>query len=334
MAHKVTMQDIANELGITKVSVSKALNDQPGVSGMLRKQVRETAESMGYVLNRTMTDGQKMHFAFVVPKRFFLETDNFYNIIYYYLNKICMNAGHQLTCIVLNTKEEENNIFPEAIMLDDVNGFFLGGEIADGYLDMLSKTNLPLVAIDFYKTFLDVDYILTDNYYLGYYAAEYLIKRGHKEIGFVGNISQTTSIYDRYFGYLKAMHYYGLPVADNWVISNNDIRTGVYTLGVELPEKLPTAFVCHCDMAAYFLMNSLNKLGKEIPEDVSLISFDNTELSRTMAPQLTSFDIDRKEIAKISFQTMVKLLRGEKRKNRHYISAALVERDSVNPIEN
>lgn len=326
---KVTMQDIADELGISKVTVSKALNDQLGVSEVIRERVRETADRMGYILKSTLKSHEKKHFVFIVPKRYFLETDKFYNVIHYYLNKICMSNEHQLTSIVLNSKEEANSIFPCKIEPDAIDGFFLAGETKDDYLRMISQMGIPMVGIDFYKTFLDMDYILTDNYYMGFLAANYLIERGHSKIGFLGNINQTSSINDRYFGYLKAMNQNGLPVRQDWVISNNDPNTGVYSMEVSLPDELPTAFVCHCDMAAYFMMNSLSLIGKHVPEDVSLISFDNTDLCQTITPSLTSFDINCKEIAEQAFKAMLNSLSGKKRQQRNCISATLVERESV-----
>lgn len=326
---KVTMQDIADELDISKVTVSKALNDQPGVSEAIRGKVRETAGRMGYILKSTLKSDEKKHFAFIVPKRYFLETDKFYNVIHYYLNKICMSNEHQLTSIVLNSNEEANNIFPCGIDPSTIDGFFLAGETSDEYLEMISQMGIPMVGIDFYKSFLDINYILTDNYYMGFLAANYLIERGHSEIGFVGNINQNSSINDRYYGYLKALNQHGLVVREEWVVSNNDPNTGVYSMEVNLPDELPSAFVCHCDMAAYFLMNSLSMIGKCVPEDVSLISFDNTELCQTVTPSLTSFDINRKEIAEQAFKAMVGSLGGKRRKRRSYISAGLVERESV-----
>ena len=319
MSSKVTMQDIADRLNITKVSVSKALNDKPGVSDALRKRIAETASQMGYAV---LKDDGKKSFLFIVAKRFFLETDAFYNEIFYYLNEFCMDKGYQLTQVVLNQKSETNPEWP--IHPEPFDGIFLAGELSDNYIKMLCEHPVPTVAVDFYKSFLDVDYVLIDNFYLGYRATNYLIGKGHKNIGFVGNVNQTSSINDRFFGYLKALQNNNLHHNNKWIISNNDPITGLYQIDISFPEPLPTAFVCHCDMAAYFLTNSLKSINKYVPQDISLVSFDNTDIS--VASDLTSMDINKRDIAETAFYAM-EAINGARR--RYYVPAQLMERNSV-----
>jgi len=320
------MQDIADRLGITKVSVSKAINDKPGVSEKLRRRVLQVADEMGYAIQRPT--GEKKSFALVVPKRFFLETDKFYNEIFYHLNNLFIRNGDNLTPMVLNLQREE--AADEASLYDGFDGIFMAGELSDTYINMLHTTNIPLVAIDFYKTHLIAAFVLIDNFYLGYHATTHLITKGHKEIGFVGNINQTSSINDRYFGYLKALQNNGLALCEEWIIPNNDPKTGLYEIDIPFPKVLPTAFVCHCDMAAYFLINSLKKLGKTIPGDVSIISFDNTELSQ--ASGISSMDINKNEIAKTAYYLMEKIIQKKRYHNRYYVDASLIERESVKEL--
>ena len=95
---------------------------------------------------------------------------------------------------------------------------------------------------------------------------------------------------------------------------------------------MPTAFVCHCDMAAHYLLATLNQHGYQCPEDVSIMSFDNTRLAETCCPALTSVDIDPRAFARLALD----LLTDEKvRKTttRFYLPAALVERDSAAPAK-
>ncbi|MCL2571072.1 MAG: LacI family DNA-binding transcriptional regulator [Defluviitaleaceae bacterium] len=326
MKKKTTMQDIADKLGITKVSVSKALGDKPGVSDSLRREIIQTAGEMGYVVSQPTED--KKSFAFVVPKRFFLETDKFYSAIFYYLSNLCMEKGFSFAPVVLSLKSEDTA--EDYSFYEGFDGIYIAGELSDNYINMLQRTAKPLVAIDFYKTYFDASYVLIDNFYIGYHATCHLIEQGHRKIGFVGNISQTSSINDRYYGYLKALETNGLPFKNEWVFPNNNPQTGLYNMDVSFPSPLPTAFVCHCDMAAYFLSNSLKNIGKSVPQDISLISFDNTELSEAFG--LTSMDINKKEIAETAFYVMDKIIHKEKHRNRYYVSTRLINRESVRAL--
>ena len=98
---------------------------------------------------------------------------------------------------------------------------------------------------------------------------------------------------------------------------------------------MPDAFVCHCDMAAYFLIQRLTMRGIKVPEDVSIISFDNTLLSESCTPALTSVNISTREIAEKSFQLIVERINNPHMSTqRIYTASTIIERDSVRNIKN
>lgn len=327
---KVSMKDVADKLGISKVSVSKALNNQPGISQELKKKIFDVANELGYVYTTKPSTAQINKLACVVPKRFFLENENFYTTIYYYLNKQCLSESLDLSLFVVNHTEEKSVLIPPLLNKENFSGIFICGQIDTTYLNALYSLGIPIVSIDFYKSSMNMDSILTDNFYAGYLATEHLIQNGHKEIGFVGNIEQTSSIMDRYFGYQKALHSYNLGYRPEWNIINNDPLTGYYYIDFDLPDKMPSAFVCHCDMAAYFLIQKLQGLKISVPDEVSIVSFDNTDLSRTCVPPLTTIDIDKKEFAVKAYEQMKKRLsKPDMASQRIYVECRLIPRNSV-----
>ena len=329
---KATMQQIADELGISKVSVSKALNNQNGISESLRSKIIDKADELGYIKTKD-TGIEFKKFLFVIPKRYFLSTDNYYTIIYYHLNRNIQKAKMEIVNYVINNEEEESLTLPDSLNTKDFDGIFVGGEFTKGYLDVLADVKLPIVTIDFCSPEFDFDCTVVDNFYLGYQAAKYLIKNGHKTIGFVGDINQTNSIADRYYGYVKAIEKFNLPLNKDWVFSNNDSLMGTYFLSFSLPEIIPSAFVCHCDMAAYYLMQKLEGIGLSVPDDVSIISFDNTELTEKTNPKLTTIDINKKEFADKAFGQMISRLKNnDLLPQRSYIHTKMVIRDSVKKV--
>ena len=330
---KVTMQDIAEELGVTKVSVSKAINGQPGISDSLRRKILQTASHMRYVKAEWKETGEPKNFLFVTPKRFFLDSDNFYTEIYYSLTNILKGEDRSLDLIVVPRREEEDGTIP-ADMGEQYDGIFVGGEMQDGYVNNLAKCGLPLVLIDDRKAGLNADFVITDNFYLGYECAIYLIRKGHTQIGFVGSRKATSNIRDRYFGYVKAMEEYGLEVRPEWAITNQDASMHQYAIDIALPDNLPTAFICHCDTAAYFLFQTLQMKGVRVPEDVSLIGFDNTKMATSNRLLLTSVDISRFEFAKLAYETMNDRISYPERANvRRYIQNMVIERQSVKDLK-
>lgn len=326
---KISMQMIADQLGISKVTVYKALNNKPYVSKDLNEQILQIAAELGYNKNNLKNKIDINTLAFVVPRRFFLEQENFYTTIFYYLNKMSLKQNINLTLFVINRNDEENIILPSTLISNSFDGIFIGGEITNNYIKAIANIKAPIILIDFYKPEFNFDCVITDNFYNGINATNHLIEKGHKEIGFLGDFNQTSSISDRFFGYQKALSTHNLTYNSNWHLVNNNTETGVYTLDISLPESLPTAFVCHCDMAAYFLIQRLNMSNIKVPKDVSIISFDNTKLCESSIPKLTSIDINTKKIAQKAFEQLIERIKfPNSPQQRLYITCDIIERDS------
>ena len=318
-----SMQDIANALQISKVTVSKALRGEKGVSEAVRYQVEQKARELGYHMEERRISGK---YAFLVSKRFFLETDSFYTKMYYEINKLCEKNNSTITLIVIRSVEEKNNLLPLQLTGGMYQGLIIAGEISPEYVKVVRDLGAPVVLLDFDVPDLSLPSVLTENFYWGMQVTEYLIRHGHTRIGFVGNPGDTESITDRYFGYRKALMMHNLAYRPEWTICNNRADTGIYTSAIELPDELPTAFVCHCDMGAYYLSMTLAAKGIRCPEDVSLIAFDNTELAAKMEPPLTSVNINLRSFAQLALEYL------NKEGTRHYVQAGLIEHLSVKQI--
>jgi LacI family transcriptional regulator len=236
---KVTLDTIANKLGVTKVTVSKALNNQPGVSEELKKRIIQTSIEVGYTTKNAAKLAKTVSkLGILVPKRFFLDTDNFYTKIYYYMNQECAKRDISLSLYILNPEQEQNNAIPLSLDQDqsDLNGLFIVGEISEKYVSTLISYRFPVITIDFYKPELSLDCIVSDKFQSGYTVTKHLIDKGHLHIGFVGNPYYTTSIMDRYCGYIKALTTYQLELNKNWHIVNND-ENGSYLIDFSLPRS-------------------------------------------------------------------------------------------------
>lgn len=332
MKLNVTLQQIADELNTSKVTVSRALSNKPGVSSELRKKILDKAEFYGYVLP-SQPNFQAKAFAFLVPQRFFLEFDRFYTVIFLHLNQLLQTCNIILTSITFTPDEEKSGKLPLQFDKSKFDGIFVVGEVDDSLLETILNLNMPTVLIDFSKNDLEVSQIIADNYSLGYEVTNYLLQNGHKRIGFVGDYKNNQNICDRYMGFQKAIIMHGLSPSPQMDIVNNDFITGLYTLNFEMPQHMPTAFVCNCDLAAYYLYEKLKSMGLRIPEDVSVISFDNTEICKNMTPPLTSMEIDKTDFANLAFKEMQKRitnpLSGPK---KLFVHSKLIIRNSVNKI--
>ena len=325
---KVTMDSIAKLLNISKVAVFKALNDQPGISDKLRSEVKRTARELGYNYVSTKFKNT-LNFLFLIKKDFLLMTsEQFYTMIYYYLNVETENLNHRLSILFFDSGDDPLCSLKNRLKSEQIAGVYIAGEVEAPILEQLGALNIPLVFIDFYSPLYDYTYIYSDNYHLSYILTQYLFKNGHTKIGFVGDRKATSSICDRFLGYRKALIENDIPYVPAWYIPYNIEQA---TVNHEiLPEVLPTAFICHCDSAAYKLYMLLKMRNYSVPDDVSVISFDNTDLCNNISPTLTSIGVSKATIARKSFNAMLDLLTNKR--NTYLLKPVLTERQSVKKL--
>ncbi len=333
MIKRTTLQDIADSLGITKVTVSRALKGQAGVGKVLLEKIVEKSAELGYSRSSLHEANKVLNFAFVTPKRFFLKTEHFYTDIYYILHRLCDQKKYRISLQIIDPVMEEELELPNNLSDISLSGLFIGGELSRGYLGKINSLNLPTVVIDYYSDFQTFSHITVDNFYLGYKAALYLIEKGHTNLGFIGQMNISSNVTDRMMGIQKALTAKGFKLRDDWIIENHNPITGLYSMDFELPEELPTAFICHCDRAAYFLLEKLKIRGISVPQDISVLSFDDTETAPGTTPPLTSIKINRKLFAEKGLKLMEKQIGNPlMKKKRIYLDTELIERKSVKII--
>ena len=299
----ITMRDIGNHVGVSAVTVSKALSGKSGVSEEMRQKIIAAAHEMGYVnpLVQQSNERRALDIGILMPDHFF-SADSFYAMFYKKLVQVLTDAGHFSLMELLSYEAETNLTLPKLMTNRRVDGLILLGQPQSEYVRMIAKQDIPLVFLDFYDEFAEADSVVGDNSYGCYRLTNHLIKNGHREIGFLGNIYTTTSIMDRYLGFYKAMLWHDLPIHPEWIIKDRDSLNEY--LNFQLPEKLPTAMVCNCDIAARYLIRLLKERGLRVPEDISVVGFDDYSPNVGSTPALSTFRIDITAMA----QTAVRLL--------------------------
>ena len=335
MARKNSLQAVAEEMGISKVTVWRAVNDQPGISREMKDKILSHMQQTGLSIlpAKEREAGAIKRLAYFVSHRFFFENEKFYTIIYYQLNKMALSHNITLTLFVVNHLDEHADRLPASFLNESFDGVFIGGEMKESYIQAIRARNCPLVMIDFYSLKVDADCVITDNFFMGYEVTSRLLDMGHRDIGFAGGYRAVSNIMDRYLGYVKALRHADIEPNDEWTFNVNDPITGLYSMNFLLPKVLPTAIVCHCDMAAYYLIERLKMMNKSVPEDVSIISFDNTELCTQITPNLTSVEISCRKFAEIAFDALYKRIRNpEEPYCRQYVPCKLILRDSARDI--
>lgn len=327
---KVTMSDIAKEMGISTVSVSKALSGKEGVSDEVRERIKQKAEEMGYRYNsiaKSMKEGVSNNIGVLVSERFFSE-NAFYSDLYQKVVREFSKQNYSCILEILSRSDERQGQLPNMVVNNKIDGLVILGQMKSRYIEKLLEVGIPYIFLDFYDEHNAVDSVVSDSVYGSYLLTNYLIKRGHKKIGFVGDIYATSSILDRYVGYYKSLVQNNLEIRKEWVISDRDEDGEFVRMGTG--EDMPSAFVCNCDETAYRFVNQLKEDGYRVPEDISVVGFDDFIYARLCDPMLTTFRVDLEMMSEVAVDAMIKKIQDENyRIGRKVISGEVIIRDSV-----
>ena len=332
MARGIRMADIAKQLGVSTVAVSKALGNQRGVSEELREKIKKTAEDMGYELPAAYRNKDKKvyNIGILVSSIYIEKYVTFYWEFYQLLLKEAAKADCFLMLEVLELEDEKELRDAVLVQEERIDGLIVLGRVSKEYLKHLKKAcHIPVIYMDFYYVEMEEDCIISNSFYGIYKITNYLFSQGHEKIAFVGTLGMTDNINDRYLGYQKAMMEHGKEVRTDWCIKDREDARRTYTQ-IEIPDELPTAFVCNCDVTAGWLIKSLNERGIRVPQDVSVVGYDDYLFPGICDVELTTYSVDRERMAMIGIDKMRKKIEGEPyQEGIHVVEGKLIERASV-----
>lgn len=299
---------------MSKNTVSLALRNMPGINDQTRKLIFDTAKQLGYEYKKSFVDYKSNETSYknicLIFSRDTHKSEDFFSYIQYGVEAEAKknNLNTIIYCYDENTEEFET---PLSVKEGIISGIITLGRISRKTLHSIMKFNLPLVIIDHYFDDLACNYVLTDNISGACVLTEHLIKLGHKKIGFIGDISISSSFSDRYQGFTKALKKYSIPLNDSLSITDKCpsilVNEGLGRVVEELKElpELPTAFVCCNDREAITVITALKSMNISVPDDISIVGFDNIESSNNITPELTTMHISKEIMGQRSVRSLI-----------------------------
>lgn len=339
MVKAVKLADIAEKVGVSVVTVSKALSGQKGVSEEMRARIKELADEMGYTPIHTAQAGRSRSYTVgvVTFETYFTRFASFYWKMYQELATRAVKKNCFSMLEVISSYDEDNLVWPKLITENQkIDGIIVIGRPKLSYLKMLYQNQkIPMVFMDFYDDEEVVDSVVSASFNGMYRMTDYLIKNGHTKVGFVGSVMYTESITDRYFGYCKALMEHGIEVRQDWVIKDRDYNDGV--IGIEyklqLPKEMPTAFVCNNDVTAYALIRQLEERNYHVPEDISVVGYDDYLYPEYGDSRITTYLVDMAEMSKIALSCVIRRIENvSMNASVHIVNGRIIERTSVKKI--
>nr|WP_302134245.1 LacI family DNA-binding transcriptional regulator [uncultured Schaedlerella sp.] len=334
MAKGVTLADIAARVGVSNVAVSKALSGKPGVSEEMRIRIKQVAEQMGYVSGSTARSAPAAtgNIGVIMPEHYYEYSVSFYGQLYEKVVRALYDNHYYGILELLKKEDEQESNVPKVLQDAKVDGLILVGQLGEKYIDtMVSQSRLPVFFLDTYMPSIAFDTVISDGYYGTYLLTDHLIRRGHRKIGYVGNIDATSSIADRFWGYRKALRENGIDYEDEWEISDRSKYGKTYAKILTERRDLD-AYVCNCDFTANILIQNLEELGVSVPDDVSVVGFDDF-LPAGMgmdSERITSYSVDMERMAEVCVKSLIKKIKREKYvEGVQIITGRIVEKKTV-----
>ncbi len=334
---KVTMEDIANRLDISKYAVSLALSNKKGVSEITREKVIQTAQEMGYKPRPThkalYERLEKPGNIGVITSDVVLRNPYFFSTVLNEIEKEVRQRGYGLSI----ANADNDGSLPDFIKANIVDGVIIISDVGISLINKLKQLKIPFVIIEHYERNMeDVDSIMTNNKQGVYLAIEYLNRQlNTPTIGFLGDIYESVSYYERWKGFCEALEDLGLTLDMNFCKINGfnrspqDPVTDIKNF-LEKLDTLPDAFFCVNDLLAVILSSILIKRGIKIPDDISIIGFDDTRLTEYNIPPLTMIYLYREHYGRRAVeQLFFKITNRERPAEIIRINTKLVIRNSV-----
>lgn len=338
MEKKVTLADIALEFGVSNVTVYNALADRPGVGDEMRAQIKEAARQMGYRRPSAAKAGRKAardktgNIGVVIPEQYYGYSLSFYGQLY----ELVVKALYKENCygiLELVSEEDKNEEkLPKLLQNEKVDGLILLGQMPEKYIQiMLDRARVPLFFLDTYHSNMELDTVISDGFYGTYMITSYLIRSGHRKIGFVGSVDTTSSIAERYWGYRRALRENGIAYRDAWEIPDRDEHDGILERILTDAGDLD-AFVCNCDYSAHVVIQNLTDLGVCVPEDVSVVGFDDFLPVNLGENPITSYRVDKEQMAYQCVKSLLRKIYGKRyTKGIQVVTGKIVYKNTVLP---
>lgn len=329
---KVTMEEIAKDLKVSKVTVSKALANKEGVSEELRQAIIDLAKKKGYHY-RGNTENKSGKIITVVVRERYITQDNrvappYYMELYGRLVELLAEKGYVCNLVTVRFSVDTRPQLESIVAQTQTSGIIVLGALSESYLKLIRSTKKPLVFLDTSENLDSDSAVLVDNYNGSCELTKYCLRNGGEKIAFVGTVQATTSILDRYLGYCRALVLAGHDIDTNWLIEDRDHEGREKEM--ELPEVLPDTFLCNCSESAFKLVKKLEKLGLKVPEEVSVVGFDDDVFSKLSHPPLTIFAVAMDQmVAKAVNLLQLKIEQPyQSVPDRVYVQGSVIERES------
>jgi LacI family transcriptional regulator, galactose operon repressor len=337
MASTSTLREVADMAGVSIGTASQALNNRPNVSPETRSRVLDAAITLGYhkESHGNLEENAISIIGMLVKHDYGLDVtvNPFYPHIERGIERECRkrNIGLMYSAIEVD-HQNRPVIWPSMISEQRIDGLLLIGTFIEDTIDMIQdRLGLPIVLIDSYASHLPFDSVLIDNTVGATSAINYLIGLGHQHIGLIGsNPESPPGVFERRLYYQKTLQVAGIPY--EYIVDSELQRASAYDAARHLLKSSPqvTAIFSVNDDSAIGVMNAVHDMGLRVPEDVSVIGFDNIDVAKEVTPALTTVHVHKSWLGILGVRNLIDRIQNpDQPRIITTVTTQIIERDSV-----
>jgi LacI family transcriptional regulator len=332
---KLTLKDIAKELGISVSTASRALKEHPDISKDTIRAVKEYAEAHHYVPNFLAVNFRKsrtFNIGLIVPEL----VHHFFSTVISGAIDEAKKCGYNVLVSQSNDLLKDEIVACRTMLASSVDGLLISisNETQEGeHLSEFLSEGKPVVQFDKITDNLDTPKVTVDDFEGAYQAVNQLISQGYRKIAHLRGRNKVKNANERFEGYRRALTDNDVEISDSWVKSCVAIseKEG-YDFAKELMESAnpPDAFFCITDLVALGVINYLKKSGYKIPNQIGVMGFSNWKLAEVVSPGLSSVDQHGYEMGIKSMKLLIELIQNHDLENHDEIQlkTKLIVRES------
>ena len=305
---KVSIKKISEVTGFSPATISNALNNKKGVNKDTAETIFKAAKKLGYFVENKIT---QIKFVSIKKHGKVVGDTPFFHSLIEGVEKESRIAGLDTVICNLNTKDSDYDERLNEILSDGNSGILvLATELNNQDMERFKSALGPLVIIDNWSDSMKFNSVMISNADSMYNATMALISKGHKNIGYLKSSADIKNFYYRYHGYQRAMQDMLLLVQPEHTVLLEPSTEGAYKDMLEYMKaspKLPTAFLADNDIIAFGAMKALKESGCRLPEDISVIGFDDLPFCEISSPTLSTIKVPKQELGRTAVRRLVEI---------------------------
>lgn len=344
MKKKVTIRDVAKHAGVSVASVSYVLNNVDKITSETKERILKSIEELDYkpsLTARCLSKGDSKLIGICLPitekgdiPGALLANNPFFSEFISGIEYTIRDKGYDILISGVSSNEQ----YKDWIQRRGLDGIIMLGVYPRSIFEEVKNLEVPIVLTDAYEEYAaDFHRVMVEDELGGYMATKHLLELGHAKIAFVvGSISNSILYYRRYQGYLRALKEAGITPDQKLLFEDHVTFDGGYEVGQKMLKSRcdVTAVFAAADIMAIGLMKAYIQSNKKVPEDLSIIGFDDIKFGQYMTPSLTTIRQDIFMKGRVSGEMIMEDLQRGKRSNRSVtLKPELIIRDSTSSIK-